>query len=36
MVTPATDCVTDRLLHTLLSSNDSGTCEENERISEGD
>ena len=34
MVTPATDCVTDRLLHTLLSSNDSGTCEENGRISE--
>lgn len=34
MVTPATDCVTDRLLHTLLSSNDSGACEEDERISE--
>ena len=34
MVTPATDCVTDRLLHTLLSSNDSGAWEEDERISE--
>ena len=34
MVTPATDCVTDRLLHALLSSNDSGACEENGRISE--
>ena len=34
MVTPATDCVTDRLLHALLSNNGSGACEENGRISE--
>ena len=34
MVTPATDCVTERLLHTLLSNNGSSTCEENGRISE--
>ena len=34
MVTPATDCVADRLLHALLSGNDSGACEENGRISE--